>query len=87
MTASPQPGSPRCSGLAYLRPEISRPVWGSDATGGKNMTLVLGTGCVTQAAWVISCARRRERQMRTQVLTLAAPLCDLERLLCLCTRL
>lgn len=46
--------NPRCSGSTYLLSEISCPVWGSEAAGDKNMTLVLGTGRVTQAALVVS---------------------------------
>lgn len=57
--ASLQPVNPRCSGTTYFLSEISRPLGGSDAMGGKNMTLVLGTECVTQAASLVSCVPLR----------------------------
>lgn len=57
--ASLQPANPRGSGTTYFPTEISRPLGGSDATGGKNVTLVLGTGCVTQATSLVSCVPLR----------------------------
>ena len=49
-----QPFNPGHSGTTNLLCELSHLVRGSNVAGGKNTTLVLGTGCVTQAALVIS---------------------------------